>query len=290
MNLIRGSIQRPIAVIAAVLMVIIFGLLALQRIPIQLAPDVNKPVITVQTIWPGGSPFEVEREVLNRQEEKLKGLDGLVKMEGSAQDGRAEITLEFGIGTNMDRAVLLVANRLDQVEQYPEEALRPTISTAGLGDSPIAWFIATRVEGNDRPIWTYGDFFEDIVQERLERVPGVAGTNVYGGSEREMRIIIDPDLMARFGLTVPDVVRSLRAANASISAGDVEEGKRRYVVRAEGEFENGRPSKEGRVDQRRKPDDGANWPCHGWRHRGSPFRLQGGAGQYPLPGRGFDRH
>ena len=237
MNLISGSIQRPIAVVAAVLMVIIFGLLALDRIPIQLAPDVNKPVISLRTIWPGGSPFEIEREILNRQEEKLKGLEGLVEMEGSAQDGRAEIKLKFDIGVNMDRAVLLVANRLDQVERYPEEALRPTISTTGLSDNPVAWFIITRTPGNERPIESYGDFMDDVVRERLERVTGVAATNVYGGSEREMRIIIDPDLMAQYGLTVDGVVRSLRVANASISAGDVEEGKRRYVVRVEGEFE-----------------------------------------------------
>ena len=236
MNLIRGAIQRPIAVLAAVLMVIIFGLLALQRIPIQLAPDVNKPVITIRTYWPGGSPYEIEREVLNRQEEKLKGIEGLAETEGTAQDGRAEIKLTFELGTNMDRAVLLVANRLDQVEEYPAEALRPSISTTGLGDNPIAWFIVTRTPGNERPIESYGDFLEDVVQERLERVRGVAATNVYGGSEREMRIIIDPDLMALYGLTVPDVVGALRAANASVSAGDVDEGKRRYVVRAEGEF------------------------------------------------------
>ena len=237
MNIIRGAIDRPIAVLAAVLMVIIFGLLALQRIPIQLAPEVNKPVITVRTNWPGGSPYEVEREILNRQEEKLKGIEGLVETEGAAQDGRAEITLRFALETNMDRAVLLVANRLDQVEEYPEEALRPTISTTGLGDNPIAWFIVTRTPGNERPIQTYGDFMEDVVQERLERVRGVAATNMFGGSAREMRVIIDPDRMALYGLTVADVVESLRAANASVSAGDVEEGKRRYVVRAEGEFE-----------------------------------------------------
>ncbi len=237
MNLIQGAIQRPIAVLAAVMMVIIFGLLALQRIPIQLAPDVNKPVITVLTYWPGASPYEVEREILNRQEEKLRGIEGLVETEGTAQDGRAEIKLQFALGINMDRAVLLVSNRLDQVEEYPDEALRPTISTTGLSDNPIAWFIITRTPGNDRPVESYGDFVEDVIQERLERVRGVAASNLYGGSEREMRVVIDPDLMARYGLTVDDVVFALRSANASVSAGDVEEGKRRYVVRAEGEFE-----------------------------------------------------
>jgi HAE1 family hydrophobic/amphiphilic exporter-1 len=237
MRLISGAIKRPVAVIAAVMMVLMFGLLALDRIPIQLTPDVSRPVISVTTYWGGGSALEVEREVVNRQEEKLKGLEGLVKMESTSQDGRGEITLEFDIGANMDRGLLLVANRLDQVEGYPEEVDQPTIRTSGLSDNPIAWFILTRTEGNERDIWSYGDFVEDVIQDRLERVNGVSRTNVYGGSEREMRVIIDPERMARFGLTVPRVVQALRAANASISAGGVDEGKRRYVVRAEGEFE-----------------------------------------------------
>ena len=80
MGLIRSSIERPIAVVAAVLMILIFGLLALQRIPIQLTPDVRKPVITVTTYWSGGSPVEIEREVVNRQEEVVKGIEGITKL------------------------------------------------------------------------------------------------------------------------------------------------------------------------------------------------------------------
>ena len=93
MNLIRTSIERPTAVIAAVLMIIIFGLLALDRIPIQLTPDVRKPVITVTTYWGGGSPVEVEREIINRQEEVLKGVEGVSRVESQSQDGRGILTL-----------------------------------------------------------------------------------------------------------------------------------------------------------------------------------------------------
>lgn len=237
MNIIRGAIERPTAVIAAVLMVLIFGVLALQRIPIQLTPDVRKPVLSVTTNWAGGAPMEIEREITNRQEEELRGIEGLTKMESNSEDGRSEITLEFEIGTNMDRALLLVSNRLNQISGYPAEVDEPTLDTSGLEDNPIAWFILTRTEGNKRPIASYGDFVEDVIQDRLERVPGISRTNVFGGSEREMRVIVDPEKMARHGLTVSDVISALRAANASISAGDIDEGKRRYVVRAEGEFE-----------------------------------------------------
>ena len=237
MGLIRSSIERPIAVVAAVLMILIFGLLALQRIPIQLTPDVRKPVITVTTYWSGGSPVEIEREVVNRQEEVVKGIEGITKLESRSQDGRATLTLEFEIDSDMNRALLIVSNRLNQITGYPEEANEPLIDTSGLEDNPIAWFILSRLPGNNRALESYGDFAENIIQDRLERVTGVSRTNVYGGSESEMRIIVDPDKLARYRLTVPDVVSALRLANASISAGDIDEGKRRYVVRTEGELQ-----------------------------------------------------
>ena len=236
MNLIRVAIDRPIAVMAAVLMVVMFGLVALQTIPIQLTPDVQKPVITIRTNWIGAAPAEIEREIVNRQEEVLRGIEGLDEMFSSSQDGRGSITLEFSINQNMDKALLLVANRLDRVSDYPAEANEPTLDTAGSEDRPIAWFTLSRMEGNDRPIHTYGDFVEDIISERMERVSGISRTNVFGGSERQLEVIVNPNLMARYGLTVPQVVNSLRAANSSVSAGDVDEGKRRYVVRTEGEF------------------------------------------------------
>ena len=88
-RLINVSIERPIAVIAAVLMVIMFGFVALETIPIQLTPDVNRPVITVTTQWPGAAPAEVEREVVNRQEKELKGIEGLESIVSRSETGRA---------------------------------------------------------------------------------------------------------------------------------------------------------------------------------------------------------
>ena len=236
MNLIKLSIQRPIAVIAAVILAVLFGLVALNTIPIQLAPDLHRPIITISTNWYGAAPSEIEREILNRQEEALKGLEGLKRMVGNAQDGRSQIELEFNVSQNMDKALLLVANRLDRVNGYPDEADEPSLQTSGADDNSIAWFRLSRVPGNERPIHTFGDFAEDIVKERMERVSGIGRVDVYGGAEREMQIIIDPAKMARYGLTVSDVVDRLRRANASITGGDVEEGKRRYIVRTDNEF------------------------------------------------------
>ncbi len=236
MNLIGTAINRPIAVIAAVLMVVLFGLVALRAIPIQLAPDVNEPVISVTTEWPGAAPAEVEREIINRQEEKLAGLEGLNGIIGQAEQGRGRIVLKFKIGTNMERALLLVANRLDRVTRYPDEAEQPTLDTAGNDDDAIAWFIINQVEDNERPIHEFGDFVSDVIKERIERVPGVGRVNVYGSSEREIHVVIDPQSLARYRLTVSRLLEALRNANISLGAGDIDEGKRRYVVRTEGEL------------------------------------------------------
>ena len=236
MNLIKLAIERPIAVMAAVLMVVMFGLVALQTVPIQLTPDIRKPVISVRTVWPGAAPAEIEREIVNRQEEMLRGIEGLEGVTSRSRDGSATVTLEFNVNQDMDRALLLVSNLLDRVTGYPDEAKEPTLDTAGSEDRPIAWFTLVRLPGNTREIQTYRDFVEDTVQDRLERVPGVSYVNVYGGTPREMEVVVDPARMARYGLTVPEVVRALRAASASGSAGDVDEGKRRYVVRTEGEI------------------------------------------------------
>jgi len=256
MNLIRLAIDRPIAVVAGVLMIVMFGLLALRTIPVQLAPDVRKPIITITTEWFGAAPAEIEREITNRQEEVLKGLEGLEEMISSSQSGQAEITLEFRIGQDMGRALLLVANRLDRVGDYPEEADEPTLQSAGAEDSPIAWFILQRLPGNDRPIHHFGDFADDVIGERLERIPGVSRVNVFGGSERELQVLIEPRNMARYGLTVADLLTALQAANISLSAGSVNEGKRRYVVRTEGELTTPQAVREVLLLSSRDPDSG----------------------------------
>ncbi|PPR09307.1 MAG: Efflux pump membrane transporter BepE [Alphaproteobacteria bacterium MarineAlpha11_Bin1] len=236
MSLIKLSIERPIAIVAMVLMVLLFGYVALQRIPVQMAPDVRQPIIIVKTSWPGAAPQEVEREIVNPQEEVLKGLEGVKKMTSRALRNRGEITLEFGSGVNFDRALLLVANRLDRVSDNPEEADEPVLSTSGTEDNAIAWFVITKEEGNPRTMTSYGEFLVDVVKERIERVKGVAGVNIFGETKREMSINIKPESLARYGMTITEVLRRLRAANASITGGDVEEGKRRYVVRTEGDL------------------------------------------------------
>jgi len=236
-SIIKLSIERPMAVVALVLMTILFGWVALLRIPIQMAPDVRQPVIIITTNWGGAAPAEVEREIITQQEDELKGLEGVKKMTSEATQNQGKITLEFSPGVGFDRALLLVANRLDRVSGYPEEVDEPTLSTSGTEDNAIVWYLLTREKGNDTAISQYGDFLRDVIQERIERVKGVAGVNMFGHTERELRVIIDPIKLAQYKMTIKEVVNRLRAANASITGGDVSEGKRRYVVRTEGDLQ-----------------------------------------------------
>ena len=237
MNLIKASLERPIAIVSVIVMTIILGIVALERIPIQIAPDVNKPVISVTTYWFGASPYEMEREIVNKQEDALQGVEGSKRITAETREGRAKLEIEFDMSTNMDKALLLVSNRLNQIDDYPIDAGEPTLDTSGLDDNAIAWFILTRTLGNEQNIAAYGDIVKDIIQDSLERVPGVARTNAYGSSETELRITIDPEKMAYYRLTVDRVMEIIRAANSSISAGDVNEGKREYIVRTEGELQ-----------------------------------------------------
>ncbi|MEE2761704.1 MAG: efflux RND transporter permease subunit [Pseudomonadota bacterium] len=255
MNIIKLSIQRPIAVVAMVLMIVLFGWVSLTEIPIQMAPDVRQPVIIIKTDWRGASPTEVEREVVSKQEEELKGIEGLKRIVGEAKHNQGVVTLEFSPGLDFNRTLLLTANRLDRVTGYPEEADEPVISTSGTEDNAIAWFSLRRHDGNDRPTSTYGDFLRDVIKERFESIPGVAGVNLFGENEREIQVIVDPAKLALYRMTIPEFVTRLRAENASITGGDINEGKRRYVVRTEGELKT--PEEVRRVLLRSESKNGA---------------------------------
>ncbi|MEZ6123725.1 MAG: efflux RND transporter permease subunit [Planctomycetaceae bacterium] len=141
MKLIEAFVSSPVKVSVGVLLLALFGTVALLRMPMQLTPEVQTPTITVETRWPGASPQEVEREIVIEQEEQLKSVEGLTKLSSESSDSTGRITLEFGVGVDMSKATVDVIGRLEQVPQYPEDADKPVISTSNATDRPIAWFI-----------------------------------------------------------------------------------------------------------------------------------------------------
>ncbi len=143
MQLIESFIRNPVKVSVGVLLVVMFGAICLVRMPRQLAPSVQNPVLTIETSWPGGSPQEIEREIVQEQEEQLQGVEGVTKMSSECLDSSGRITLEFVVGTNIEDAMLRVNTRLQQVREYPIDALEPVISAADVSDRPIARFVLT---------------------------------------------------------------------------------------------------------------------------------------------------
>ncbi len=234
MNLTRLSLGNPVAVAVALLLVILFGLISLGRLPIQLTPEVQEPEISISTSWRAAAPEEIESEIVEPQEDALRGLPGATKVLSTASRGQGKVTLTFAVGTDLRRALLEVMSRLNRVARYPADANEPIISTVGGDSRPIGWFIVKTLPGNERDIASYQDYIEEVIQSRFERVPGVAMSEVRGGRENELRITFDPYRAASLGIELPEVVRLIGAED--VSAGFADVGKRRYTVRYTGAY------------------------------------------------------
>ena len=275
------SIRNPVKVAVGVILICMFGTIALFRVPVQLTPDVSKPVISIETKWPGASPQEVEKEIIEDQEEQLKGIEGMTEFRAECSDGEGEIDMEFAVGTDMQEVLIKVTNALQQVREYPEDAQEPRVRTVNIDDAPVCWMVLTPVpptldqvqgllakyghleeiiaprlstERSTRQFSTVspsnttsydrcwktstfrGQFLEDKIEARLEKVPGVANVNLYGGRRQELQVVVDPMRLAARQITVPDLRAALTRENKDVSAGDMWEEKSRVVVRTVGQF------------------------------------------------------
>jgi HAE1 family hydrophobic/amphiphilic exporter-1 len=141
MNLIESFVHNPVKVSVGVILVVMFGIIALVAMPMQLTPEVEVPTLTIETMWPGASPQEVETEIVHEQEEQLKSVEGVTKMTSESMDSMGRVTLEFPVGTDMGEALLKVNTKLSQVQEYPEDADEPVINTSNANNQAIAWFI-----------------------------------------------------------------------------------------------------------------------------------------------------
>lgn len=237
MGLSKAAISNPIAVISAVLLVLLMGTIGLLNLPVQMIPDLQRPSIQIETRWRTAAPEEVESEIVEPQEDVLRGLPGLIKMESSATRGRADISLMFSVDTELQRALIEVLNRLNQVPRYPNDVTEPRIF-AGQDrfGSAIAWFALTPAEGNTRPIASYSDFVREVVQARIERVPGVSNSSAFGGRDNEVRITFDPYEAAALGIDIP-TLSQLVGNHGDTSGGFSEVGRRTYSLRYAGQYE-----------------------------------------------------
>ncbi|NDY95832.1 efflux RND transporter permease subunit [Wenzhouxiangella limi] len=237
MPLTRLGLGNPVAVAVGCILLVIFGLISLNRLPIQLTPDIDRPTISISTGWRAAAPTEVESEILEPQEDQLRDVPGLQRMTSTARQGRASINLEFDVNVDLNRALIEVINRLNQVPRYPADASEPTVRVGSdqFGDT-IAWFAIRPMPENNRPIIEYQDFVDEVVRERLERIPGVSSANPRGGRPFEIRVTFDPFRAAAIGVDLTRIGQRL-GQNADVSGGFQEVGRRQFTLRFAGQYE-----------------------------------------------------
>jgi multidrug efflux pump subunit AcrB len=230
----NGTLVTVIALILCVL-----GIVAATRIPVQMIPDLDVRVIGVRTIWPGATPQDVEKEILIEQEKYLRNLPNLSRITSTAQTSSARIDLEFPLGTDMTDMMIRVNNALSQVPSYPENVDEPEIFASSFSSNSFMFFVVTPLAGNPRQVDMdlARDFLNDNVKPRMSSVPGVSEVNIWGGSMRQIQILVDPGRLAQRGLTLMDVRNAIRSRNRDRSGGDLASGKRQYLLRTIGRFE-----------------------------------------------------
>ncbi len=237
MDLIKYSLEKPVSVTVGVILILVFGIIGLNKLPVQLTPDVETPQITVKTTWGGATPYEVEKEIIEQQEEVLKGLQGLTKMESASYNGYGEITLSFELETALDDALLRVSNKINEVADYPENVNRPIIESAGANASPVIWMMLKPLESNDESINHFRSYFEDNIRQHLERVQGVGSLFIFGGTLSELHITLDMGKMASHNISINQVIGAVRNANQTNSAGVLGIGRKNYRIRTIGQFQ-----------------------------------------------------
>ena len=237
MNFIRLVIQQPVTVAVGVLLIIMAGLIAIERIPIQLTPNVESTIVSVSTFWEGASPEEIEREIVEKQEEKLQGIANLVSINSSSSQSNASVILEFAVGTPKEVALREVSDKLRQVPDYPENADEPVVEASNPDNRDyIAWIIFETTDSN-LDIRTLQDFAEDNIEPVFERVEGMSEVNVLGGREREVQIRFDPVRLAESAITPSQLVQAIQGTNRNISAGQIPDAKSDVRLRTVSQYQ-----------------------------------------------------
>ena len=233
-NFIKLCLRNPTAVFALVMLTIVFGFVALREIPIQMTPDIDKPILQVRVSWEGASPDDVEREIITRLERSISSLSGIEKIESDSRFGSGRVTLTYNVGENIEDATIKLLNRISTINGLPEESSKPIVRTSNSEDSPISRLVLVKNKHSSiKNMTTLGDLVEFQIIESLSRVKGISEITFRGGSKKELKISVDMQKLSNFGITINSLINSLRSSSAQLTAGELVEGKRTYTLRTE---------------------------------------------------------
>lgn len=233
MTLSEFSIKRPIFVTMLTLVVLVLGFISLSRLPIDLMPDVTYPTLNVSTSYPNTAPEEMEQIITRPIEEALSSVPGVEEIFSVSSQGSSSVRVMFSWGTNLDEAANDIRERIDRIiGRFPEEVQRPTLRKFDPAQMPVL-FIGLL---SDLDPIQVRKIIDEQIAYRLERVPGVASVDVWGGLEREIQVNLFPDKVKALGLPLDLIISKIRQENIDLPAGTIEKGNYEIVVRIPGVY------------------------------------------------------
>ncbi|MGH8496075.1 MAG: efflux RND transporter permease subunit [Gammaproteobacteria bacterium] len=238
MNLTRLSVAHPASVAAAAALALLFGILAMLSRPIQLLPNLQQPQITIFNNWRQAAPAEMESYIIEPQENVLRNTPGVTEISSNIGRGFGQITLNFDIDADMQQALINVISNLNQAPPLPADADEPFVfSGAGQNSPNVATMqVYPQPDNPNRDLYSpeYQRIFDNVVEPRLSRIPGVSQVDMAGRREFEVRVTFDPWRAAALGVAVGDIARTVSQAN-DVSGGFADIGRRQFTVRFVGQ-------------------------------------------------------
>ncbi len=229
------SVKRPVVAAVMSLLLIASGIVAFQQLPLRQFPDIDPPVVSVETVYPGASASIVETRITEIIEERIAGVEGIDTVTSTSVDGRSNIDITFLVSRDVDSAANDVRDRVFAIlDNLPEEADPPEISKVDSNQDVIVWL---NLVGEGRTVPELTDFAERFLVDRFSAIDGVARVRIGGAQSYAVRIWLDRSEMAARGLTVDDVEARLRADNVEFPAGSIESVDTQFTVRLERAFD-----------------------------------------------------
>ncbi len=236
-DLVEFSTRRRVTILMLMVTLVLFGLIALRSLKVNLLPDLSYPSLTVRTEYPGAAPEEIETLLTRPLEEAVGVAKGLRRLKSISRSGQSDVVLHFAWGTDMDKASLDVRDKMEAL-QLPLEAKAPVLLRFNPATAPIMRLALSMPEGEAAAAALTGlrRYADEDLKKKLEPVPGVAAVKVAGGLEDEVQIEVDTRRLAALGIPLDTVISRLQQENVNLSAGRLEDGSQRYLVRTVNQF------------------------------------------------------
>jgi HAE1 family hydrophobic/amphiphilic exporter-1 len=229
------AIRRPVFTGMMMMALVVLGVFSFRRLPIDLFPEIDIPVVAIQTIYPGASPETIEREVTQRLEEAFNPVQGVDRITSTTLEGASQIIIEFELDRDVDQAAQDVRDKIAAVRrELPADIEEPLVLKFDIAAQPI---ISLTLSSSTMPIADLTALADETVRRRLEGVTGVGQAQIAGGQEREIRVNLVPDWMQARGVSVTDVMGALRMQNMEVPAGRLERDNTEQLVRVTGRIE-----------------------------------------------------